>query len=53
MKFDITNPIYNDPDAARSHLEETLWPMGTDRSRKSARRAIASPRSGASIASDD
>ena len=28
MKFDITNPIYNDPDAARSHLEETLWPMG-------------------------
>lgn len=28
MKFDITNPIYNDPDAARAHLEETLWPMG-------------------------
>ena len=28
MKFDLTNPIYNDEDAARSHLEETLWPMG-------------------------
>lgn len=28
MKFDITNPIYNDPDAARAHLEETLWPHG-------------------------
>ena len=28
MKFDITNPIYNDPDAARAHLEETMWPMG-------------------------
>ena len=28
MKFDITNPIYNDPDAARVHLEDTLWPMG-------------------------
>lgn len=28
MKFDITNPIYNDADAARAHLEETLWPMG-------------------------
>lgn len=28
MKFDITSPIYNDPDAARAHLEETLWPMG-------------------------
>jgi transposase-like protein len=28
MKFDLTKPIYNDPDAARAHLEETLWPMG-------------------------
>lgn len=28
MKFDITNPIYNNEDAARAHLEETLWPMG-------------------------
>lgn len=28
MKFDITNPIYNDDDAARAHLEETLWPYG-------------------------
>jgi len=28
MKFDITNPIYNDPDAARVHLEAQLWPNG-------------------------
>jgi transposase-like protein len=28
MKFDLTNPIYNDADAARVHLEEQLWPMG-------------------------
>lgn len=28
MKFDLTNPIYNDEDAARAHLEATLWPVG-------------------------
>jgi transposase-like protein len=28
MKLDITNKIYNDPDAARAHLEEQLWPKG-------------------------
>ncbi len=28
MKFDITNQIYNDEDAARAHLEAQLWPMG-------------------------
>jgi transposase-like protein len=28
MKFDIMNPIYNDPDAARVHLETQLWPDG-------------------------
>jgi transposase-like protein len=28
MKFDITNKIYNDEDAARAHLEEQLWPDG-------------------------
>ena len=28
MKFDITNPIYNDPDQARAHLEAQLWPDG-------------------------
>ena len=28
MKLDITNKIYNDPDAARAHLEEQLWPNG-------------------------
>jgi len=28
MKLDITNKIYNDPDAARAHLEEQLWPDG-------------------------
>src|SRR5215469_7019480 len=27
-KLDITNPIYNDDDAARSHLESVLWPDG-------------------------
>ena len=26
--MDITNPIYNDEDAARAHLEEQLWPDG-------------------------
>ncbi len=26
MKFDITNPIYNDPDKARAHLETQHWP---------------------------
>ena len=28
MKLDITNKIYNDPDAARAHLEQQLWPDG-------------------------
>ena len=28
MKFDITNQIYNDEDAARAHLEAQLWPVG-------------------------
>lgn len=28
MKLDITNKIYHDEDAARSHLEEQLWPNG-------------------------
>jgi transposase-like protein len=28
MKFNITNKIYNDEDAARAHLEEQLWPDG-------------------------
>ena len=28
MKLDITAKIYNDEDAARSHLEEQLWPDG-------------------------
>ena len=28
MTFSITSPIYNDPDAARAHLEATLWPNG-------------------------
>jgi transposase-like protein len=28
MKLDITNKIYNDPDAARVHLEKQLWPTG-------------------------
>ena len=27
-KLDITNPIYNDDDAAREHLESVLWPNG-------------------------
>jgi transposase-like protein len=27
-KFDIRNPIYNDDDAAREHLEALLWPHG-------------------------
>jgi transposase-like protein len=27
-KLDITNPIYNDDDAARTHLECVLWPDG-------------------------
>ncbi len=27
-KLDITNPIYNDDDAARVHLETLLWPNG-------------------------
>ena len=27
-KLDITNPIYNDDDAARVHLETLLWPEG-------------------------
>lgn len=27
-KLDITNPIYNDDDAAREHLESLLWPNG-------------------------
>lgn len=27
-KFDIRNPIYNDDDAARAHLESLLWPQG-------------------------
>ncbi len=25
---DLTNPIYNDPDAARAHLEAIRWPNG-------------------------
>ncbi len=25
---DLTNPIYNDPEAARKHLESLLWPHG-------------------------
>ncbi len=28
MAFDITNPIYNDADKARIHLEQQLWPEG-------------------------
>jgi transposase-like protein len=28
MKFDITDKIYNDEDAARAHLEQQLWPHG-------------------------
>ncbi len=28
MKFDITNAIYNDENAAREHLENTRWPRG-------------------------
>lgn len=28
MKLDLTNPIYCDPDKARAHLEEQLWPNG-------------------------
>jgi transposase-like protein len=27
-KFDIRNPIYNDDDAARDHLEALYWPEG-------------------------
>lgn len=27
-KLDVTNPIYNDDDAAREHLETLLWPNG-------------------------
>ncbi len=27
-KLDITNPIYNNDDAARAHLESVLWPEG-------------------------
>ncbi len=27
-KLDITNPIYNDDDASRAHLESVLWPNG-------------------------
>lgn len=27
-KFDITNPIFHDDDAAREHLETLLWPHG-------------------------
>lgn len=27
-KLDIRNPIYNDDDAARAHLETLLWPQG-------------------------
>lgn len=27
-KVDLTNPIYNDDDAAREHLEKLLWPNG-------------------------
>jgi transposase-like protein len=27
-KFDIRNPIYNDDDAAREHLEALYWPHG-------------------------
>jgi len=27
-KFDITNPIFHDEDAARTHLEKLLWPHG-------------------------
>ena len=27
-KLDITNPIFNDDDAAREHLETLLWPNG-------------------------
>ena len=26
--FDITNPIFNNDDAAREHLEEQRWPNG-------------------------
>ena len=28
MKFDLSNPIYNDPDQARAHIEAQLWPNG-------------------------
>src|SRR5208282_6134596 len=28
MKTDLRNPIYNDDDAARAHLEALLWPDG-------------------------
>jgi len=28
MAINITNPIYNDDDAARAHLEAQLWPDG-------------------------
>ena len=27
-KFDITNPIFHDDDAARAHLEKLFWPNG-------------------------
>src|SRR5882762_11718805 len=27
-KFDIRNPIFNDDNAAREHLEKILWPHG-------------------------
>ena len=27
-KFDLTNPIFHDDDAARDHLEKLLWPHG-------------------------
>jgi transposase-like protein len=26
-KFDLTRPMFHDEDAARAHLEETLWPQ--------------------------
>jgi transposase-like protein len=28
MKTDLTNPIYHDENAARTHLESLLWPSG-------------------------
>ena len=28
-KTDLSNPIYNNDDAAREHLERLYWPDGT------------------------